>query len=321
MPEPSNGKPPRIIDSATKTAADPIATPTERQRRQQTRPPDWRLPTGVAPGTWDYVHSSSIADDYETFLQGTDLASVDLAVVASILPLASSQGAIVADLGCGTGRTRQLVHDKGYRLLGIDLSQPMLSQFKKRNMLDDVERPNTELADAKLADEKSAGGSDWALRANLVELDCVRDAAVDHALCLFSTLGMIRGRKNRRQALLHFFRILRPGGKLILHAHNRWAATRDPGGLSHLVASWLRSLRDPEFDFGDRVYGYRGLPNMFLHSYGRSELLRDLRLAGFTACQIIPLTVRGDGQLSGRWFASGLRAGGFMVSAERKPDT
>ena len=50
-----------------------------------------------------------------------------------------------------------------------------------------------------------------ACRANLVELDGVRDKSLDGAICLFSTLGMIRGRKNRRRVLDHAQRILRPG--------------------------------------------------------------------------------------------------------------
>lgn len=292
----------------SKYASASSDTPQIGSRRPQSRPPDWKLPAGVAPGTWDYVHSHSIARDYDTFLRGTDLTSVDLSVAASILPQATGQGGVVADLGCGTGRTRALVHGKGYRLLGVDLSQPMLRQFKQQR--------------SPAADNSGqAVPEDWALRANLVTLDCLQDSAVDHALCLFSTLGMIRGRKNRRRALSHFFRILRPGGRLILHAHNRWAAVRDPGGLRHLFGSWMRSRRDREFDFGDRVYNYRGLPNMFLHSYGKTELLADLRFAGFQTSRFVPLTVRGDGELSQRWFATSLRAGGFMVAAERTTRT
>ena len=268
-------------------------------RRQ--RPPEWKLPPGVSPGTWDYVHTPSIANDYDRFLQGTSLTKFDLSVVEDYLPQAASDGALIADLGCGTGRTRELVHRKGYRLLGIDLSQSMLIHF--------VQKSN------RGANE--VGGQDLCLRANLVTLDCLADCTIDHAVCLFSSLGMIRGAKNRRRALQHFYRILKPGGFFFLHVHNRWASLRDPGGIKHLARSWWRARRDPEFDFGDRVYGYRGLPNMFLHSYSRRALHSDLRQAGFESIKIVPLTIQGDKGLHWGWLGTSVRAGGFMAIARR----
>ena len=33
--------------------------------------------------------------------------------------------------------------------------------------------------------------------ANMVELDCLRDAVADYCISMFSTLGMIRGHANR----------------------------------------------------------------------------------------------------------------------------
>lgn len=286
-----------MTDTSNPNPASSSDRPKQKSRR---RPPDWKLPAGVSPGTWDYVHAPSIANDYDQFLAGTELTRFDLMLAEAILPLATKEGAIVADLGCGTGRTRQLAHGKGYRLLGIDLSQPMLQQFLRKGQPDN---------------------RDWALRANLVTLDCLADQTVDHAVCLFSSLGMIRGRKNRQTALGHACRILKQGGLFLLHVHNRWAAVRDPGGLRHLMHSWWRSNRDSSFDFGDRVYGYRGLPNMFLHSYGRRELIGDLQHAGFEIVDLMPLTIRGDSELKWGRLATSFRAGGFMVSARRKPRT
>ena len=40
------------------------------------------------------------------------------------------------------------------------------------------------------------------------ELEGLADEAVDYAVCLFSTLGMVRGRENRRRILAHACRIL-----------------------------------------------------------------------------------------------------------------
>ena len=281
---------------------DSDANPPPPKRPIAGRPPDWKLPAGVAPGTWDYVHSRSIADDYDQFLAGTRLTEVDLQFVESILPPATTEGAVVADLGCGTGRTLKLAHAKGYRVLGIDLSQPMLRRFQQHS---------------RGAAISEALPTDWALRANLVNLDCVASESVDHALCLFSTIGMIRQRTHRKRAISHFRRILRPGGILVLHAHNRWASLRDPGGIRHLWSSFRRSKRDSNFDFGDRVYGYRGLPNMFLHSYGRKEMAQDLKSAGLQVERLVPLSVHGEKDMPLPWLLPGLRAGGFMAIARR----
>lgn len=264
---------------------------------QPARPPDWRLPPGVAPGTWDYAHTADIADSYDQFLRGTALTELDLRLLSELLPPAGDTQRIVADLGCGTGRASELIAGAGYRMLGIDLSQPMLKRLRANT---------TSLSDRILP-----------LRANLVTLGCVAERSIDHAICLFSTLGMVRSRRNRRTALTHVHRMLRPGGRFIVHAHNRWAALRDPGGLRHLAASWWRARRDRDADFGDRIYAYRGLPNMFLHSFGRRELWNDLRSAGFAIDRTIPLNIRGDAAPRASWWLPGLRAGGFIVVAHR----
>lgn len=266
------------------------------------RPPDWRLPPGVAPGTWDYAHTPEIANSYDEFLRDTALTALDLRLIGELLPPAPTAtsptgSSIVADLGCGTGRANPLLIAAGYRVLAIDLSQAMLRRLQAKS---EAERDRV-----------------LPLRANLVTLGCVADRSVTHAVCLFSTLGMIRSRRNRRTALQHVHRILPPGGRFIVHAHNRWISLREPGGPAHLARSWWTARRDRDADFGDRTYAYRGLPNMFLHSFSRRELWSDLRSVGFRIERTIPVTVRGDRELPAGWWFPGLRAGGFLVAAER----
>lgn len=267
---------------------------------QNSRPADWNLPPGVAPGTWDYVHSPHIANQYDEFLANTPLTKFDLEILERLLPPATSTGGIVADLGCGTGRTLPVITKQGYRMLGIDLSQTMLEELGKRG-------------DSSQPSEKSP----LRIRANIVNLDCLHDNSIDHALCLFSTLGMVRGHRHRAEVIRHVFRILKPGGTFLLHVHNLRAALRDPGGLKFLWQSYRRARRNPEYDFGDRIYGYRGLADMFLHSFRPSELSLLIANAGFKIADWHCLTIHGDALLPVTTRFASWKAGGFMVLCQR----
>src|SRR5439155_299779 len=68
----------------------------------------------------------------------------------------------------------------------------------------------------------AAGVAVQLLKANLVDLRCLDDSRFNYAACLFSTLGMIAGAAERRRVVDHVFRLLKPGGKFVLHVHNRW---------------------------------------------------------------------------------------------------
>ena len=73
-----------------------------------------------------------------------------------------------------------------------------------------------------------------------------------------SALGMIRGRVHRLEMLRHVARVVRPGGRLLVHAHNRWAALHEPGGIRRLAGSWIRSRISGDHEFGDATYSTGG---------------------------------------------------------------
>lgn len=254
--------------------------------------PSWKLPAGVSRGTWDYAQSTSVADDYDEYFAFNSLFEHDEQVLKKHL----QPYGLVADLGCGTGRALVPLVRQGHRGLAIDLSDHMLRIVQEKAELDELPIE--------------------CLHANLVELDTVEDQSVDHAICMFSTLGMIRGRANRRQALQHFRRILKPGGRFILHVHNYWFNFRDPGGPGWLIKNLLTAPLSKEIEVGDKWFPYRGVPNMYLHVFRRRELTADLTNAGFKIVERIPLDVARRHRLKWPWLFGAFRTNGWIVVCE-----
>jgi len=251
--------------------------------------PNWQLPSGVSRGLWDYTHSRSIAEDYDDTFALNSLFEHDERVLNEVF----QPPGLVADLGCGTARALiPLVRD-GHLGLAIDLSQHMLR----------VVREKVRLADLPID----------CLQANLVELDAVRDDSVDHAMCLFSTLGMIRGRRCRRQALAHVRRILKPTGHFVLHVHNYWYNLRDPGGPTWLAKNLLSAPFSRDVEIGDKWFPYRGLSRMFLHVFRWRELADDLQSAGFNIKKRIALDAPRRQPLRWPWLFGTVRTNGWIV--------
>src|SRR5262245_43950583 len=233
----------------------------------------WQLPEGIDQGLWHYVTDPGVADAYDEALAGTTLLAADLRFCERFL---TGPGRLI-DLGCGTGRLLIPFARLGRWVLGVDLSEEML----------------------RVARDKSAGAGVTVhlLRANLADLGCLADESFDAAACLFSTLGMLVGRAARRKALAHAHRLLKPGGRFVLHVHKRWFNWRDRAGRRWLLANLVRSAlgREPA---GDRFMpGYLNLTGLTLHLFGRREVVGELRACGFRVLAVEPVGLRADGSL------------------------
>lgn len=257
------------------------------------KPPAWRLPAGVSPGLWEYLQSETVAQNYERYLVDSPLPGIDQGFLDEHL----RDGGRVVDLGCGTGRSMLHLAARGCECVGVDLSGPMLIAAAGRF--------------------RASGLPVTLIRANVVELDCLKDGAFDYALCLFSTLGMIRGRAERRRALSHAARVLRPGGRLILHVHNRWSNLWQSGArgglLRDLVSTW-GSTHAP----GDRYMPpHQGVANLYSHLYTWSELVSDLHAAGLRVIVRRLIGPGANGQVCWPWCFGRLRALGYLVVARK----
>jgi SAM-dependent methyltransferase len=238
---------------------------------------------------WEYAQAEHIARDYDEYFAHTRLFEFDEAVLARHF----TRPGVIVDLGAGTGRALVPLARRGFHGVAVDLSTEML-----------------EVIGEKAAEENLRIGR---LRANLVELDCLADHVADYCVCLFSTLGMIRGGENRARAIAHARRILKPGGRFVLHVHNFWYNLRDPGGPWWVFKSLFRSLLVRDYEAGDKFFEYRQIPNMYLHVFRCGEVCRLLRRAGFDIVELIRLDPQRFRALRRPWLFGDLRANGWIV--------
>jgi SAM-dependent methyltransferase len=237
--------------------------------------PNWNLPAGVDRGLWDYLHSEEMVGGYDRQMAASPLAAFDVAYCEMQFP---NPGRLL-DLGCGTGRLARYFAGKGYDCVGVDLSEPMLAAAR-------------------------ALARDVAVvfrRANLTDLGEELDGSFDYAACLFSTFGMIRGDAERTRALRAFARVLRPGGRLVLHVHNRY---------------FLRGLGLKGWRTGDvtmpQAYGGAALT---LRHFGCGDIVRRLRAAGLRVRDLVPL--HETGRLPQSWWLPAVRAYGYLIAADK----
>lgn len=210
---------------------------------------------------------------YDAMMAASPLASFDVRFCAKWF---TTPGRLI-DLGCGTGRLAKAFVPRGFGYVGVDLSDEMLK--------------------AAIAD--SMWGDILFIKENLVELTNNVSGPFDYAACLFSTLGMVRGRDHRLAVLRNAAAVLRPGGRLVLHVHNRY----------------FRGLGTKGWRTGDVTMpqAYGGAP-LTLHHFSRGEAVRMLGEAGFRVLEVLPVGI--DGALKRPWLLPALRAYGYLIAAE-----
>lgn len=254
--------------------------------------PEWRLPRGVNPSLWQYSHTERLARDEDRFFDGHPLFEADRAFLLERF----TEPCRLIDLGCGTGRLSVEFARRGFDVTAVELSTPMLEVVGQKARAESLRIHR--------------------VRANLCALVCFPDASFDLAISMFSTLGMIRGRNERRTALAESHRLLKPGGRLAFHAHNVWLNLRDPQGRRWLAGQVMRSAAGNP-GFGDRQMTYRGIPNMKVHLFRWGELRADVKGAGFTLEEVVPIDEISARPIGMPWLAHQVRAGGWLIIARK----
>lgn len=252
-----------------------------------------RRPEGVNESLWAYVTSRRLAEDETAAFADHPLISTDLNWLQKTL---GTGAGLVADMGCGSGRASALLATLGWRVVAIDLSEPMLRQMYAEN---------PEKTDQILP-----------VQGNLARLQFLPADSLDAAVCLFSTLGMIPAPADRRRALAGIASAIKPGGKLLLHAHNWFVQKNHAQGRRWMFRDFFRKLSG-HADFGNREAQYRGIPGVRIHMFRWHELAGELQSAGFRIISVLNIHHETAAYLGDGWFNRHVRAGGWLVEAEK----
>lgn len=255
-------------------------------------PPFWRLPSGVNASLWEYAHTPRLAEEEDDYFVGHPLFWRDAIEVDARF---TEPGRLI-DLGSGVGRHALRMASRGFPTVAVELSQSMLAEVGRK------------AAGMGVAVDR--------VRANLCRLECFPDGTFDYALSMFSTLGMIRTRAARRRALAEAARILKPGGRLALHAHNIWLNLRNKEGRRWLLGR-LPSILVGLETAGDRRMTYRRVPGMEVHLYAWRELEREIRAAGLVIDEAVKLDEVTAAKIRAPWFLHSIRAGGWLLFCRR----
>ena len=257
-----------------------------------------RRPESVDDALWAYATSERLAsEENETFAEHP-LIKADLAWLSKLL---GPGPGLLADFGCGAGRAAIHMQRHGWKCLAIDLSQPMLFEAMK---------PGMEMTtDSRIA-------ALLPVRGNLARLDFLPPGKLDAGLCLFSTLGMIRRAEDRSRCLTVMANALRPGGRLLLHAHNWWVHRWHSQGRRWMLADLPRRwLGRP--DFGNRQAHYRGIPGIVIHNFTWPEISTELNRAGLKIKSVKCLDGETAEEIGSRFINRRIQAGGWLIEAEK----
>ncbi|RME57933.1 class I SAM-dependent methyltransferase [Candidatus Parcubacteria bacterium] len=185
-----------------------------------------------------------------------------------------SKSGLILDLGCGAGRTTLPLYERGYRVIGADLSEPMVRLMRRRF-------PYLP-----------------AVRADASALP-FPDACFQGVLFSYNGSSMIVPAELRKRAFEEVFRVLKPNGYFVMSAHNV------PGIVFNLRDRSLRTITERLFALrhfrahGRYVFEKRlGCQVYYCHM---DDIRRELESLGFQWCATYDRHGR-FGEKFCRWF-------------------
>jgi SAM-dependent methyltransferase len=212
--------------------------------------------------------------------------------------LGVAPGTQVLDVGCGYGRHAMELAARGYHVVGLDSSLPLLLRG---------------------ADEAQRRG----LTINFVHgdmRDMTFDAQFDGAYCLFSTFGYFDDETNKKAAA-NICRALKPGARCVFEVLNRDYVISDLPMRVWWEGDGCVVLEEVDFNyFSSRIQSNRSVvfddgrqleQEISIRSFGLHELGKLLHSVGFRVVE-----VSGSMSTKGRFF--GAHSRDIVVVAERR---
>ncbi|MGN6108777.1 MAG: class I SAM-dependent methyltransferase [Kofleriaceae bacterium] len=210
-------------------------------------------------------------------------------------------GAQVLDVGCGYGRHAMELAARGFHVVGLDLSTPLL---------------------VRGGEEANRRGLQINfVRGDMRELDF--EAQFDGAYCLFSTFGYFDDETNKK-TVANIARALKPGGRVLIEILNRDYVIADLPTRVWWEGDGCVVLEEVELNyFSSRIQVNRSVvfddgrqleQEISVRAYSLHEVGKLMHAAGFRV-----LEVSGGYQTRGRFFGNQSRH--IIVLAERKETT
>jgi SAM-dependent methyltransferase len=299
-PTPSGGTPPVPNGGAAAAKSKPPPAPANARAAAVAAAVDVRE-TGKKPRRRGKPWFEEIFDeDYLRTLPFLTPQATQLEANFVMEALAIEPGCQVLDIGCGYGRHAMELAARGYHVVGLDSSLPLL------------------LRGADEAQRRT-------LSINFVHGDMREisfDAQFDGAYCLFSTFGYFDDDTNKKTAQ-NICRALKPGARCVIEVLNRDYVIADLPSRVWWEGDGCVVLEEVDFNyFSSRVVSNRSVvfddgrqleQEISLRSFSLHELGKLLHTAGFRV-----LEVSGSMLTRGRFF--GAHSRDIVVVVERRVD-
>lgn len=189
----------------------------------ETAPDLLHPPMPAAPPDW---FTSVFDDDYLRVLPSPDRDQLGRELRFLIDGLAAAPGAKLLDVGCGPGVHTIELQSKGFDMVGLDSSMPMLTRATE--------------------DARRRGLGPSFVHGDMRALSL--DGEFDGAICVHGTFGYFDEDENVLVAA-NLFRALRPGARLVLSVPNRDYFVSDLPARVCWEAEGCMVLEEVDFDF------------------------------------------------------------------------